>query len=539
MRQMANRLLTSIRHTATMIWKTTLSRASRVKTLAVAASLALTACAGGPSDPYQAAQQALETGDCKRAQLLLGELLSENPANAEARLLAGEVALRMGNTDRAISEFKELRDLPQQRQTGNDRLAEAFLASGNWRMARETLEESAINTPLAHSVAIGIAMAEGRGERVLELLKQGLAKFPADADLQALDAYIALQSGDVSGAKAKLASALSANPNLVDSLLLQGRIALIENDSDLAKTAFDKVLSREPNNVTAILAQAAIARDAGDVQGAKDWLARANAASQGNPVAVYFAAQMAFEAGDTDRAFELVQAFGNNDGLFPALTRLQGLISARRGQTNEAIVHLNRYLSSGGDDALAHFVLAEALASNGETQASWKAISPLLDRATIDPRALQLGAAIAAQLGRPEAKSLAARARKANGGSTLANAMKRAGQAIGNKDWKQADAIYSQLLEAGHTDQVPLLNNAAQAKLALGDTKRALALARKAHGKATNNPIVLDTLGWTIYKSGGPARQAEQYIAQAAKLRPDDQKIAENLRIVRAAANQG
>ncbi len=505
-------------------------------TIAAAALVSLAGC-GGPDDPYAAAVEASEAGDYKTAQMLLGEFLSDNPDNIEARRLAGDVAMRMGNTDRAITEYKAMQADPAHRQEGSDRLAQAYLVGGNPRMAGMVLEENGITTALGHSVAVGVAMAEGDGQQAVETLAQGLKAFPDSADLQVLDAYQALQSGDRAGAKRKLAAARKTDASLVDGMMLAGRIALLEDDTKMAGTLFEQVIAREPNNVTAIMALVALARDAGDDARAQTLLARVGESGLDNPVSVFFAAQMAFETGQTDRAFALTQGLQGGAGTaFPALTRLQGLIAAKRGQNNEAIVHLNRYLSDGGDDALARFVLAEVLRANGEPARAYAAIAPVVSGSRVDPRALQLAAALARQTNRPEAAALAARADKQGGAAPLTRGMQQASAAIRKGDWAAADKIYARLRASGNADHVPLLNNSALARLELGDAKGALALARKAHGLAKDDATVLDTLGWVIFKSGGSKAEARTLIARAARLKPSDTAIAANLRTVEAAA---
>ena len=474
-------------------------------------------------------------GDLKAAHLHLASHLDAQPTDAGARRLAGELAMRMGNYDLAITEFKQLSALPGKEAEGRDRLADAFLANGNTRMAKRTLSQGEIASPLAYDVTVGVALIEGRDRQALQTLAEGLEKFPESAELHALDAHLALQSGNLESAKSKLAKARSLDPGLVDVNLLAGRIALLEKDLGLAKTSFENVLQHQPNHQTAILAMIAVATDTGDDAGRDKWLARASDSGKANPIAVYFAAQSAFESNDVKRAFELIQPITGTGKTFPALDRLTGLIAARRGQTNDAIVNLERYFADGGEDRVARLVLAAEQHRNKEHSDAWTTIQPLISSDTANPRALELGIDIARALGKSEGRALEAKLAGAGPDNDFVSAMARAGTAIRKGDWKSADAIYSRLLGEGNRDQVGLLNNAAQARLALGQKQSAVSLAREAHALAPNDAVVLDTLGWVLFKTGGASEEARALLASAAARKPADRQIAKHLGAVNAS----
>ncbi len=498
-------------------------------------ALALAACTTGPAGSLADAQAAVAEGDLKRAQLLVSGYLEEQPQDAAALELSGDVAMRMGNLDLAITQFKNLSAVPGKEQAGSDLLAEAFLANGNTRMAKRSLSDHGIETPRAYSVAVGVALIEGRSNQALETLQEGLERFDDSADLHALDAYLTLQAGDLDGAKAKLKTALGHDANLVDAQLLAGRIALLEQDLPTAKASFENVVAQEPNHQTALLALIAIARDTGDDANLKRLMAQAEQGGKVNPIAVYFAAQMAFENNEVKRAFELLQPIVGQSRTFPALDRLVGLVAARRGQTNEAIISLNRYFSGGGEDRVARLVLAAEQHRNKEHEAAWETVQPLLSDPKSGPQILQLGVSIASALNLKDADALKARIAGAGPDQKFLQAMGQAGAAIKADNWKRADAIYAELLASGHDKEVGLLNNAALAKLELGDGAAATALARKAAKLAPQDAVVLDTLGWVLFKTEGASEEARNLLAMAATKKPGDKTIAQHLGTVSKA----
>ena len=83
-------------------------------------------------------------------------------------------------------------------------------------------------------------------------------------------------------------------------------------------------------------------------------------------------------------------------------------------------------------------------------------------------------------------------------------------------------------------NRVVLLNNDAYVKINLGDANGAVALARQAAALAPNDPTVLDTLGWALFKAGGANAEAASVLARAATMQPGNPTIRAHLLAVRS-----
>jgi Flp pilus assembly protein TadD len=243
---------------------------------------------------------------------------------------------------------------------------------------------------------------------------------------------------------------------------------------------------------------------------------------------------MAFDKGDTEGASKILIEGDPTKAPIPQIAMLRGLIEAKRGKHWAAVPLLAPYVGNGGRDPRARFALAEAYVALKKPQEAWGILAPMADSPNAGPPVLALAAALANQLGKPPS-NYQARYAQMQAADPIAARMTAAQAAMAAGKWQDADAIYTQLSEAGKDSLVPLLNNHALVKLALGDKDGATALARKAHKIAPNDPIVADTLGWVIFKSGGSTKEAEALIAQAATARPQDQEIAAHLRAVKSA----
>lgn len=506
------------------------SRSHVLLTATVGTLLVLTAaCDNTPSDPYAAAVEASEEGDLQAARLLLRQALDASPDNADAILLYGKTQLALENPEGAAEEFKKLANNPALSAEAGDLLAKAYLQSGNTKLAFETLEAGGMKSGLAYAVAVVAHLSEGEADKAVTALDQGLEKYPQSIDLKVLDAKRAYDRRDVSGARSLLTEVLEAEPHLIEARLLLGRVEMNDRELEPAKTQFEEVVRLNPWNLPAMLSLAAIARDQNDEQGAEDWINRTKEIAPGHPIGTYFAAQMAYDAGNVDQAHILVQSLGTKSAEFPALRLLRGMISAQRGQTHTAISELERFFRLGGDNTAGRIALAQQYSATGADQKAWNMLQPVLQSANANAGALALGATIAGKLGRSEQANLMQRAEQAQSADPFAAAMVKAGEAMRAGKWAEADALYQDALKAGGSNSPVVLNNAANARLKTGDTEGAVTLARKAFELAPNDPIIMDTLGWSLVQIDKQSSEGRDLIRKAQQLAPGNKEIKEHL----------
>ncbi|GAA4643491.1 hypothetical protein GCM10023115_14510 [Pontixanthobacter gangjinensis] len=501
------------------------------KLLTAAASAAfvfVSACSEAPSDPFSAAEQAIEQGDLQAARVQLLQLMEQDPANQDAIMLLGKTLLSLENPEGAAEQFKKLVGNADLTNEANALLAKAYLQSGNSPLALETLEATGMNNGLAYAVGVVARLGEGDSDKALVMLDQGLAKFPGSVDLLVLDAKRAFDVRDIARARSLLDKVLANHTNMIEARLLAGRVEMHERKLDLAKEHFGQVIKSNPWNLPAILSLAAIARDQGDEKTAGDWIARAKEIAPGHPVGVYFAAQMAFDAGNLEDAHMLVQSAGKQEMEFPALRMLRGFIAAKQGQTYTAISELERFFRLGGENSMARAILAKQYAETNATQKAWDTLQPVLSGANLDAGTLSLAAQIAGKLGKPEQAQLAQRAQVAKTQVPYAGEMMKAGGYIRAGKWKDADAIYRKVLANGGAVDPIVLNNASTVRLKLGDKQGALALARKAFGLAQEDPIVMDTLGWSLVQIDKNSAEGRLLIERALQLAPGNQEITDH-----------
>ncbi|MEL6738192.1 MAG: tetratricopeptide repeat protein, partial [Pseudomonadota bacterium] len=247
--------------------------------LAAALALApLAACDTAPSDPFAAAQAAMAKGEVRTALEYITAASAERGDDPEVLMLAGDIAMAMGNADGAVSAFQSVVDGPASSSLAKAKLAEANIMANYMAAAEQSVAALDYDVPLAFTAAIGFALAQGDYETANAKLDEGLAAFPDDPRLVTIDAERLFASAQPDAARTRLAPMLEGQPPLAQAHKLAGRMALTRRDAAAATEHFNAVLSVSPNDQTAMLAMAAIARDNGNEGEAANWINKANEA---------------------------------------------------------------------------------------------------------------------------------------------------------------------------------------------------------------------------------------------------------------------
>lgn len=105
------------------------------------------------------------------------------------------------------------------------------------------------------------------------------------------------------------------------------------------------------------------------------------------------------------------------------------------------------------------------------------------------------------------------------------------------KDWRGAVAAYLSMKNTPAANSSVVLNNLAYAYAELGDT-RAVAAAAKANQLAPGQPVVEDTYGWVLVKTGRDAKRGLALLQAAARGLPSDANVHYHLGLAYKAAGQ-
>lgn len=500
-----------------------------VKILGLTVFLLLQACSVNSVSERDAAIASVNAGRLGEARIHLKNALREAPNDRELLMLQARVALETGEIELAKTILQQMQALDQYKVEATHLLARAYLLDGKPKMALETLGDQFMASGDTAAIAADAYYALGNPAEGKATLMRGLNAFPKSVDLLQVDANEALAVGDLPRTRADLGKILGLAPKKLQSLLLAGRVALVDGNHEQAKAFFGQALEMDPANQIAMLAQAAIAKDEGDLAGAEKWLDQAiKLPGSGSLAAICFKAQLALQVGKPDVAEQLLQKVPD-DVQVPYVVMLRGLVAAARGQNEQAISYLQQFFGQGNQNAAARFAYAHALAAVGDKAKAWSVLKPLADAANANSEILQFAVQLTGEINAPGKEVYVSRHEASKIADPNSKDMVAANKAIAVGDWAAADAIYSKLLsDPRNASNILLLNNAANVKLNLGKANDAVVLARRAAALAPNDPYVLDTLGWCIFKQSGPTDEAVALIRRAVAAMPGDPQIRDH-----------
>jgi len=508
------------------------------------AALALAGCGAAAHDPQAMLRDgnaAVARNDWHAAADLLRPVTDDAQTDPRLQWLAGRVALEQGDADRAVQLLGAvLRAAPgalpaDQAAQVRPLLARAQLAQGNAARALETLGNGEPADAEAAAVKVRALAQSGNPGGAMALLDHALGQWPQAVDLDLLDALRAAAAGHADRADAIARDLLARAPGDFDVAVFAGQRALAAQRLDEAARDFDRANHLRPDHQAPMLGLAGVARARGDHAGEVRWIDRARHADAGNLAVALYAAQLALDAGHADQAAQILAPFATKPNGNNALRLLAGLTFAQVGRKEEAIDQLNAFLLHGGEDGRARFALAVLLTQRGDQAGAWRALKPLAQAANATAPTLQLAAALARATHDGDAAGYAARAAAAAAPNPDAPALAEAQAAIKRHDWAGADAIYTRLLANPHGNPAMLTNNAAFVKIELGQPAAAVPLARKALAQSGQDPLVMDTLGWALFKAGGARDEAVQLLQAAAAALPGNANVQAHLAQARSA----
>lgn len=286
------------------------------------------------------ARERLESNDVNAAVIQLRNAIQDDPSNAEARALLGQIYLERGDVVAAEKE-----------------LARAF----------ETIQTDEVMLRLGQT-----RLVLGRSDEVLEIVRPEAAeRMPAssrDGDdtawqLRLLRAEALINEGRLEGAEALLVPAIEARPLEPIVNLLFARLELARNRFDEAHQQLEVALASDPDSFPAWLLKAQVNLGRGALNDAEE------------------AARQALERVPQSPQPQLVMAE----------------IELRRGQPETALEMVDRILDSDSENLAARFLRVNILAALERFEEADRAMRQIAEPLREVPEALLISAVLKAR----------------------------------------------------------------------------------------------------------------------------------------------
>jgi len=300
------------------------------------------------------------------------------PNNPAARFLAGQAAERIGDFDRALSEYREsIRADPSRSRAGLD-LAELYALRGEYGDAFDAVRRHLeVNPGEIDGTLVGIRIAH-KAKR-FGLASDGLSRLsdkPEYAGVAAAEHAMLLVEGSPDGAAVAVKTLEESDLDFTDPVnaaalrVLLSSLAAI-GDHEKATERIDSALAAHPETAVFHELNGRVLSAAGkSPEKAREAFYRALELDSKNAKALIGLAELSAQAGDLDAAQGLYDQATDLDSKDPAAAIAAASLSAGAGRAADAQKRFEAVLAKHPREADAIIGLARLLAERGEFEAS-------------------------------------------------------------------------------------------------------------------------------------------------------------------------
>jgi tetratricopeptide (TPR) repeat protein len=402
----------------------------------------------------------------------------------------------------------------------------------------------------AQAVLARISYIKGNRDEAAKQVESIIDKDPNNFDALTLKGRLAFDAGRDEDAIALLRSVTRAHPKSIEALQLLGDIFSRQGRSDLALDTFNQIAEIVPDNNAVKLRIAQLYQVKGETRRAMDMLFLITKAEPQNNLAWETTARAAIANKEWDTAQSAVAALGKIDGQHLVAQFLQGQIYDATNKTSEAVTEYQKIIDTDASTALAERALtayaddqrklgrtADAIAYIGAIKSPTVAVQTVLAECFINAGKIQEATTLLDQILSTNPSRIEPYIDRAR----IALNVKNSAAAIDilHKAAKAApDDIRAPMLEAeifNQTGQIEpaikiyegLLARNSSLDIAANNLAEILADNKADDEKAmdravqlvdhfsdTDNPLLLDTVGW-VYLQKGATQKAQTVFERA------------------------
>jgi putative PEP-CTERM system TPR-repeat lipoprotein len=346
---------------------------------------------------YDRAAKYVEAGKLEAAVIELKNALQRDPANVEARLLLGNVYLRLGDGSSAENTLKAA----ERYGIDGDRIAaplgRALLLQGRFTEVLSGFDPAGREP----SIAFELGLLRGEAQTGLGQLSEarmtyeGLSKdSPGDARVPLGLARIALAEGKFEAVESHAAAALALSPDLAEATFLRAEAQREKSDPEgavpLYRQTIDSKTAPFAMKVQARLGLTAALIALGRDAEAEAELAALQSSAPDSALAAYLAALIKVRAHDFAAARSVLEKSTQTLQEYTPAQFLFGIVYYAAGEFDTARSWLSRHLNADPENLLARKLLGATLMQLGDIPEALDVLRPALAQAPNDPQVLLL-----------------------------------------------------------------------------------------------------------------------------------------------------
>ncbi|BBL76339.1 XrtA/PEP-CTERM system TPR-repeat protein PrsT [Methylomagnum ishizawai] len=508
--------------------------------------LALVAVLGGPGPAFaasgpliDAARSYIQKHEYKAAVIELKNYLQENPNDAEARMMVGEVYMKLGDGSAAAQSFEKARELKVPKERWIVLLGRSYLMNNDLKMLMERVkpDEDLPNGVRAQVYGLhGVAyLSQGNIDKAQASFDAALKLEPSSSEALLGLALLVAQHGDYKKTIEYAERVLVGDPKNGNAHIIIGEAKRLQGDNQGAVDAFGQGLDSLPNDLRARLGRATAYLSLNKIAEANKDIAEVRKLAPKHPMGLYLAAVVDFQNGKLQEANELLGKAANLMPEHLPTKLLLGTIAFQQGNYEMAESQLGQFVAKLPDNLPAVKLLAATRMKRGRPQEAIQVLKPVEDKAKDDAQFLSLlGSAYLQAKDYEQSNEYLGRAAALDPKAGAIKAQIALGQLAAGK----LDEAVTDLKAAVNLDQ-NLLQADVMLVLALIQQKKydeAVASANQLHDKMKDDPLPFNLVGAAYYSKGDEAKAVEAWRA-ALKLKPDYAPAALNLAKVELSHN--
>jgi len=441
-------------------------------------------------------------GRLKEAELILRELIDEQPTEIELRLKLVELIELRDDSEEMEKVLREsILALPFEAVL-KFRLVDHYVAKSQFLEAEYVLQE------------------------ILSLTENNVDGVSAKVKL----AQIALLQKNKAKMERWVTDVLDVDANQTDALLLRAGIRLNKNDADGAITDLRIVLGNRPDSEQALilLAQANVLK--GEREVAESQWRKVLTINPNNMFAIMPLTNALFKRGEYDKAIQIYKEALNKNPDNSVVLLALGQASHKAGQYDQLIAYLETLLHKHPEVDTLYHTLAMAYASNKDWLEAENLLKGKLQQSAKDIKTYMLLALLYQNQGKELEAEKVYLAALDKVGENLQLMNELAKFYAFNKEFAKSIKLYEKIIEK-YPDNNEAANNLADLLIThQGDNKKSVehALVLVERFQNSSNPVVQDTYGWVHLKSGN-IEHAVMVLKKAVGSLPEDARVLYHL----------
>jgi putative PEP-CTERM system TPR-repeat lipoprotein len=324
----------------------------------------------------------------------LKNAIQKNPNSPQARLLLGQVYLKVGMGAEAEKELSKAEKLGVNRETIKPHLGEALLLMGEYK---RILDE----------IYPGVQTSNANKSRILQLradalFRQGKVEEACGTFQQSFDtdtgnpptywglSKCAIAGRDMAKARKWLNAALQIKEQQARTWVFIGDWEQINKDFPRAMEAYANALKLEPNNLEALHNRATLSMSQGQLDNASKDVERIRQLAPKSLAATYLQAMLSFQHKKYPEARDaLHDVFKMTTNHMPSVL-LAGTTDYALGSYQQAETHLNRFLARFPGQVFARRMLAATQIKLSKPGHALETLAPLIAPDSRDAQSLAL-----------------------------------------------------------------------------------------------------------------------------------------------------